>query len=265
MNSTADDMGYRKLLVVDDNEEFCVAVGDALVATGRYDIRSVDSGESAIQALQEEQFDVVLLDYRLPGISGLGVLRWIGEQKIDTPVILITAVGSDDVAAEAVRLGAYDYVRKEYFEIDHIGLLIEGVYERYRFRQEKERWKVIEKERENSLVAIEMFHGTLASVARIVNTSLSTAARTMREHESRILPYVSERGKQPLAQVFAELNHEYRTISSSVKSVLEVANVLHGNFTDANYARKIHEALDRNLGGNPQAGFTPVGPKDFQR
>jgi len=247
MNAAASSMEARTLLMVDDDDSFRIVMKQALSAGGNYRVRSADSGEAALEALQHDRFDVILLDYRMPGISGLNVLQWMHEQKIDTPVVMLTAAGSEGIAVEAMKLGAYDYVRKEQVEVDHIGILIDGVYERYMFRKEKERREVIEREREKSLVAIETFHSTLASIAQIVNNSLSMVSLNIQEHKAKLLPFVTDGGEQRLERVFADLKQEYSVIASAVKSMLDMANVLHGNFTDANYTQKLHQMLNGNL------------------
>lgn len=150
MNATPTNSNVRTLLMVDDDDAFRIAMKQAISESGKYKVRSADSGESALEALQHDQFDVIVLDYRMPGISGLNVLQWMHEQKIDTPVVMMTAAGSESVAVEAMKLGAYDYVRKEQIDIDHIGILIDGVVERHLFRKEKEHREAIEREREKS-------------------------------------------------------------------------------------------------------------------
>jgi CheY-like chemotaxis protein len=247
MNPGVNTMDVRTLLIVDDDDAFRIVLKQALSAGGKYRVRSADSGEAALEALQHDRFDVMLLDYRMPGISGLNVLQWMHEQKIDTPVVMLTAAGSEGIAVEAMKLGAYDYVRKEQVEVDHIGILIDGVYERYMFRKEKERREVIEREREKSLVAIETFHSTLASIAQIVNNSLSMVSLNIQEHKAKLLPFVTDGGEQRLERVFADLKQEYSVIASAVKSMLDMANVLHGNFTDVNYTQHLHEMLNSNL------------------
>lgn len=247
MNAGGQSVEYRTILMVDDDDAFRIAMKQALSAMGKYRVHSADSGEAAIEALQHDRFDVVLLDYRMPGISGLNVLQWMHEQKLDTPVVMMTAAGSESIAVEAMKLGAYDYVRKEQVEVDHIGILIDGVYERYLFRKEKDRREAIEREREKSLIAIETFHSTLASIAQIVNNSLSMVSLNIQEHETKVRPFVTDEGQQRLSQVFADLKQEYSVIASAVKSMLDMANVLHGNFTDANYTQRLHEMLSGNL------------------
>jgi FixJ family two-component response regulator len=210
-------------------------------------VKPCASGEEALDLLKQERFDVVILDYKMSGISGLNVLQWMHEQKIETPVVMMTAEGSETVAVEAMKLGAYDYVRKEHVDIDHIEILISGVYERYLFRKERERREAIEREREKSLIAVETFHSTLASIAQIVNNSLSMVSLNIQEHEAELKPFVTGEGQERLAKAFADMKQEYSVISSAVKSMLNMANVLHGNFTDANYAAQLQETLSGNL------------------
>lgn len=254
MNTVAQNNEGRTLLMVDDDDAFRIAMKQVLSSGGKYRVRSADSGEAALEALQHDRFDVIVLDYRMPGISGLNVLQWMHEQKIDTPVIMMTAAGSESVAVEAMKLGAYDYVRKEQIDIDHIGILIDGVVERYLFRKEKERRETIEREREKSLVAIETFHSTLASIAQIVNNSLSMVSLNIQEHETKLKPFVTDEGQRRVALVFNSLKQEYFVIASAVKSMLDMANVLHGNFTDANYTERLQEMLNGNLKSIQQWG-----------
>ena len=69
----------------------------------------------------------------------------------------------------------------------------------------------------------------------------------IQEHESKLRPFVADEGQQRLTQVFADLKQEYSVIASAVKSMLDMANVLHGNFTDANYTQHLHDMLNGNL------------------
>lgn len=247
MNASTWDKDQRFILVVDDDDSFRTAITQVLSSAGNFKVDDCDSGEAALTALQFNRYDVVILDYKMSGISGLNVLQWMHEQKIDTPVVMLTSAGSESIAVEAMKLGAYDYVRKEHVEIDHIIVLIAGVIERYLFRKEKERREMIEREREKSLIAIETFHSTLASIVQIVNNSLLMVSLNIQEHETELKPFVTSEGQQRLGKAFAEMKQEYAVISSAVKSMLNMANVLHGNFTDANYAVQLQETLNDKL------------------
>jgi FixJ family two-component response regulator len=261
MNSHVQSREIRSVLLVDDDESFRTVIRQILTASAKYRVRTCDSGEQALEALRMERFDVVVLDYKMSGISGLNVLQWMLEEKIDTPVVMMTAAGSEPVAVEAMKLGAYDYVRKEHVDIDHIDILVSGVYERYLFRREKERREAIEREREKSLVAVETFHSTLASIAQIVNNSLTMVSLNIQEHEMELQPFVNEAGRVRLTKAFAEMKQEYSVIASAVKSMLSMANVLHGNFADANYTSQLQETLSDNLKTLKQHAMTQPLPK----
>lgn len=81
-----------------------------------YSVDHVETGEAAKQALTAGGVDLVLLDLRLPGISGQEVLGWMRDQRIEIPVIVITAQGSIGVAVEAMRAGAVDFLMKPFAE-----------------------------------------------------------------------------------------------------------------------------------------------------
>src|SRR3989337_2145300 len=127
MTSSMNARAVRLILLVDDDDSFRMAIRQVLSSTGKYKVKTCDSGETAIEMLKGERFDIVIRDYKMVGMSGLNVLQWMHEQKIETPVVMMTAAGSEMVAVEAMKLGAYDYVRKEHVEIDHIEILIAGV------------------------------------------------------------------------------------------------------------------------------------------
>lgn len=76
------------------------------------DMVHVTSGERGLEVLQEEAFDLVLLDYSLPVMDGLDVLKKMREMDLDIPVVMISGRGGERVAAEAMRLGAHDYISK---------------------------------------------------------------------------------------------------------------------------------------------------------
>ena len=79
---------------------------------GDYDVHLAESGEEGLEQLEAHQPDIVLLDYQLPGINGLDVLRKIRKRDSQLKVILMTAHGSIEVAVDAMKTGAYDYLNK---------------------------------------------------------------------------------------------------------------------------------------------------------
>jgi len=100
-----------KILVVDDDADMRGLLSDVLESEG-YRVGTAESGEKALQALAEEQFDLVLTDLRMRGMQGIALLSEIKHRYPDTGVILMTAFGTVETAIEAMKGGATDYLIK---------------------------------------------------------------------------------------------------------------------------------------------------------
>ncbi len=100
----------RSILVVDDEPAQRQLLRATLEKT--YSVVSASNGELAKQLLKSRSFDLVITDQKMPGISGIDLLRWIKEKTPETPVVVLTAYGKIDTAVEAVKLGAEDYLTK---------------------------------------------------------------------------------------------------------------------------------------------------------
>jgi DNA-binding NtrC family response regulator len=115
-----------KILLVDDETLFTTNMSKLLNARG-YRVTAVNSGDAAIQEMQEQDFDVVVLDLKMPGMDGITTLREIKKLDLFTETLILTGHGSIDTALEAVKLGAYDYLTKP-CEIDDLVAKIEGAW-----------------------------------------------------------------------------------------------------------------------------------------
>ncbi len=100
-----------KILVVDDEETTRRSLADILRLEGAQ-VKTAAGGEAAVESIQQETFDLILLDLKMPGMDGLDVLRIANSVSPDTQVVLLTAHGSLESAIAALRLGAHDYLLK---------------------------------------------------------------------------------------------------------------------------------------------------------
>jgi DNA-binding NtrC family response regulator len=100
-----------RLLIVDDEEQFIEALSERL-SMRDYDVTTSPTGEDAIEKIKSYNFDVVILDVRLPGTDGTDVLREIKNLKPLTEVIMLTGHGTVEMAIEGMKLGAYDILMK---------------------------------------------------------------------------------------------------------------------------------------------------------
>jgi len=100
-----------KVLVVDDEPEAVELLVEFLSSKG-YEILTATSGEEALRRVKEDRPHLVLLDIRMPKMSGLEVLKRIREIDPEMGIIMVTAVNEEDVGRQALELGAFDYIVK---------------------------------------------------------------------------------------------------------------------------------------------------------
>ena len=101
----------NRILIVDDDETVRWSYLRSLQGIS-CNIATAGNGEEALETMEQNPFDVVLLDMRMPGQDGLSVLRTIKQKWPESEVVIITGYPTVDSAKEAVRLGACDYVAK---------------------------------------------------------------------------------------------------------------------------------------------------------
>lgn len=102
-----------KILVVDDNEDLCEMLKDVLEMED-FEVSIALDGPQAIEQATEQDFDVVLMDIKMPKMDGIETFRKMKEIKPDTPVIMITAYAVEQLIREAMKLGAYAALKKPF-------------------------------------------------------------------------------------------------------------------------------------------------------
>jgi two-component system, NtrC family, response regulator AtoC len=127
-------MRKTKIMVVDDEHLIRWSLEQNLKKQG-YDVCTAGTGEDALRLAREEQPELVLLDYHLPGINGLEVLQRLKELDEDILVIMVTAQGGLETAVNTMRHGAYDYINKP-FNLDEMALVIRKALETQDLRRE---------------------------------------------------------------------------------------------------------------------------------
>lgn len=218
-----------RVLIVDDEDSFRLGLEIALKMSDDYLVESCGTGEAAMNLLRSKQYDVVLLDHKLPEMSGLAVLRWMNEKDIDVPVVMITGYGSEELAVDTMKLGAYDYISKAHLEVDKLPLTITSVYERHQLRKEMEHRKLEERkqqERQEELTVLRTFQDTVHSVGQFVASSLSTLETMLDNREKDLIKLTSQEGREALLKTFADMKHELGVISSGVKSMLDLSSLV---------------------------------------
>ena len=133
-DTTSIPTADRRILVADDDADIRTLLKTFLEEEG-YAVSEATNGQDALDGVRSGAYDLVLLDMRLPGMTGMDVLKELRARRGDVPVILITAYGSPNIAIQASSLGAYSFITKP-FEIDDVLLTISRYFERQQLKEE---------------------------------------------------------------------------------------------------------------------------------
>jgi DNA-binding NtrC family response regulator len=125
-----------KILIVDD-EPFNLDLLEQELTDRGYSIERAGNGAEALGKFESFHPDLILLDYQMPDMNGIDVLKELRSRGHETPIVLVTAYGSIERAVQAMREGAYDFIPKP-FEPDHMALVVEKALDREKLRREVE-------------------------------------------------------------------------------------------------------------------------------
>jgi DNA-binding NtrC family response regulator len=117
-----------KILVADDDKNLRKVLMNELSYAG-FDVAEADNGRKALDLLEKNEYDVLLLDLNMPGLGGMDVLKKIKSLDIPTEVIILTAHATLSAAIDAMKLGAYDFLTKP-FQIEELTAVIEKANEK---------------------------------------------------------------------------------------------------------------------------------------
>jgi two-component system, NtrC family, response regulator AtoC len=234
------------ILVVDDEKLIRWSLQEFLQRQG-YDVTTAADGEQALQAVQEDTFDAVLLDYKLPDIDGLELMRRIREErKLQVPIIMITSHSSVENAVAAMKVGCSDYLTKP-FRNEDVGLRLEKVLETRRLRQEIQHLKKDQIERFGSgkiIGSSRPMQQILALIERILPLGTATIliqgeSGTGKDVLAKHIHYNGPRAEQPFVNI---------TCTALPETLLESELFGHekGSFTDAKAQKKgLFEIADK--------------------
>jgi len=196
----------RRVLVVDDEENIRLVLRTLLKKHG-YEVEVADSGEAALALVDSFGPDVILTDVRMPKMGGLDLLATLKAKQQPATVIVMSAYGSNDLALEAMKAGAYDYISKP-FKPDEVVLVLRKAEERETLRRENLALKeqIREGNQYESLLAkspqmVEIFR-TITKVAEYKATVLiSGESGVGKELVARALHTRSSRKSSPFVAV----------------------------------------------------------------
>ena len=214
-----------RVLIIDDERSFGLGLEMSLKMDGLA-AKSVDSAETAVELLEKESFDVMICDYSMPGMNGLDFLKWMKERHIDTPVLMLTGAGSESIAVEAIKSGAYDYFRKEQVDTARLAAEVKNIHEKYTAARKKKELELEQRrleEKEKEVESLRMFEGTVNSIGQFLENGLTGLSRKVEVNGERLLPYVVEDGKDQFAKFLSDLKKEIELVAAGTKSISDLS------------------------------------------
>lgn len=213
------------ILIVDDEESITFLLKTEFEDRSEFDVEVALNGADAINLIQSHTYDVVLLDVKMPRVTGMEVLRFVNEHSPTTQVIMLTNIVDVKTAIETVKLGAYDFVSKPY-DTDQ---LMATVYRALEHRQ-----LIIQKEVNEYVRASE-----IVGESRIFTEAVENAKKIAASETFVLIEGESGTGKE----LFAQLIHRH----SSHKDQPFVA---------VNCAAMPDQLLESELFGHEKGSFT---------
>jgi len=164
----------EQILVVDDEPSNRSILGQVLTRAG-YAVETADDGADALKQLDTFRPDLIILDYMMPDVGGMDVLRELRKREDDTPVIMITAYGTVERAVEAMQEGAYDFITRP-FKPEQIAHTVRKALERQKLKrgieilseEVGERYQLIVGESPRMKQAVDLARKTAASNATVL-------------------------------------------------------------------------------------------------
>lgn len=196
-----------KFFVVDDDYQYAQLLSYRLGKHEDCEVRVFDNGQAVLNNLDEGP-DVVVLDIMMPGMSGIETLERIKKQHPDLPVVMISAQGAVNVAVEAMKKGAYDYITKGEDDLVKLDSVVEHITEKVALSREVEqlRGEVVQQYGFDELIGeSEPMHSVQRLIRKALQSSISVAIQgesgTGKELVARIIHYNSSRQEGPFVPV----------------------------------------------------------------
>jgi len=205
-----------RILIVDDEIEITEILADLLSEV--YDCLRAGSAEEALQRLSEHEFQLVISDITMPGMSGLDMIPHVKELSPDTVVVMISGMQTVESAIGALRLGAFDYLMKP-FDLRQVEAVVKRALEHHELVVAKKRYEnhleeLVEQRTIELDKALNSLEGSYRSTLKALTAALETRDSETHGHSERVVTYSLRLGR------------EYGLNSAEMKA-LEFGSLLH--------------------------------------
>ncbi|MCX7985168.1 MAG: response regulator [Bacteroidetes bacterium] len=234
------------ILLVDDDDFFSDVIARQLEEELHHKVTIASNGREAEKLLisGKHHFDIILTDYEMPDVNGLELLRWIQEHKIETPVVMLTAAGSESIAVEAMKLGAYDYIRKEHLDLHHLGVVIHGTHERHELRIAR----ALEEERMREIalnaLATDKVRDVLNALTPSINDAFANIHSELEVQGDKILKEIPERYRKELQELLKRIQKETVALETAIRGLLGLYRILYAHHAEVSEIERLKREIE---------------------
>jgi len=240
------DEGSVRILLVDDEETYANVVALGLKEEFNFDVVIANDGRQAIGLLRSSKqgFDVMVLDYRMPEVNGLDVLRWMNEEKNETPTVMLTAAGSEAIAVEAMKLGVYDYCRKEDTDIQHLSNIIKATHERHMFRVAR----AIEEERAREMVldkeATDKVRDVINAITPTLNSAFAGISADFETRGEQIWKKLPIEDRRELREMINGIQDQVAKLEVGIRGLLAIYQLTYARYPEVKEIDRIRNEFE---------------------
>lgn len=244
-----------RVLSIDDEEVIRTLLKKMLTKAG-YDVAVAASGEDALKAMQKQAFDLCIIDLKMPGMGGMEFLSQMKQFYPDTEALILTAFGDIDIAVDAMRKGAFNFLSKP-FKRDTLLAIIERALERKAMKQDLEEtraamWEMESEasrrigEFEGQLVAVEEAKRELGDSFNDIKKSLieGTGDRSNLEKSVVALEMVAGQIKRMEEKIFDSENNKKIALKKAISLEKDLRRKVSGNVQLGNKLKEAKASLE---------------------
>jgi DNA-binding response OmpR family regulator len=213
-----------RILLVDDDETYARIVSLALEEEFGFEVVVALGGQEAIDLIKsgDRAFSVMVLDYRMPRVTGIDVLRWMKEHEVTIPAFILTAAGSETVVTEAMKLDAYDYFRKEDTDMVKLAAHIRTTHQRHLERLARALEEECIKEKLEGEAERAQVDKLVSAMTPALNSAFARISSDLDRNDKGFFAGVPEHDREELKKLFKGMQQEFGKLQNVVGGLLSL-------------------------------------------
>ncbi len=243
------------ILLIDDDKAFIDAIALQLRNERRHKTIVAYDPVEGPRRLESTTagIDVVLVDYEMPEMNGLEFLKWMRVNSPETPVIMLTAYGPESIAEQAMKLGAYDYLRKDRLDLNALTHAIDATHERHLYRIDQE----LEEERLREMgldrQATDKVRDILNTITPPLHSAIANINYELEVKFDALMQELPSTARDKVRLLLGEVLEQIHVLETSVRGLLTLYRILYARHKEQNEIDEIRKEVEESLKVGPRS------------